>query len=213
MIQEWKWHLTNWTKPWTLGRLLNSFNFNFFDCRFLRLSLFSLERGTSFCQWIIIFATWSRHLIRMNTMKTLGPNSVKIRIHLQFQIQSDHQNFTFVLIFKFHLETWIWSGVACAFSPKKFRSQFSSDWEPKLTKQNKTSWKRKLWISATWRRPTLVQGFPKKSRHWSTNMSKVAICSKSATPVHSKTSHVVTSWSHEWLIEDFCRREEPTGSS
>ena len=37
--------------------------------------------------------------------------------------------------------------------------------------------------------------------------------SKSSTPLHSKTSHVVTSHSHEWLIEDFVRREESTGSS
>lgn len=44
-------------------------------------------------------------------------------------------------------------------------------------------------------------------------MSKGTICSKSATPLHSKTSHVVTSHSHEWLIEDFVRREESTGSS
>lgn len=37
--------------------------------------------------------------------------------------------------------------------------------------------------------------------------------SKSATPLHSKSAHVVTSWCHEWQIEDFVRREEQTGSS
>ena len=29
----------------------------------------------------------------------------------------------------------------------------------------------------------------------------------------SKNSHVVTTWSHEWLIEDFFRREEAVGSA
>ncbi len=37
--------------------------------------------------------------------------------------------------------------------------------------------------------------------------------SKSATPVQSKHSHVVTTWCHEWLIEDFVRREEQISQS
>jgi len=37
--------------------------------------------------------------------------------------------------------------------------------------------------------------------------------SKSATPLTSKLSHVVTTWCHEWLIEDFIRREEPVSSA
>ena len=37
--------------------------------------------------------------------------------------------------------------------------------------------------------------------------------SKSATPLQNKQSHVVTTWSHEWLIEDFVRREEHVGQS
>ena len=37
--------------------------------------------------------------------------------------------------------------------------------------------------------------------------------SKSSTPSSSKNSHVVTTWSHEWLIEDFFRREEAVGSA
>ena len=37
--------------------------------------------------------------------------------------------------------------------------------------------------------------------------------SKSATPIQGKQSHAVTTWCHEWLIEDFVRREEQVGSS
>ena len=51
---------------------------------------------------------------------------------------------------------------------------------------------------------------------WAHNIGKMALrenYSKSSTPSSSKNSHVVTTWSHEWLIEDFFRREEAVGSA
>ena len=37
--------------------------------------------------------------------------------------------------------------------------------------------------------------------------------SKSSTPLSTRQSHLVTKGSHEWLIEDFMKREETTGIS
>ena len=37
--------------------------------------------------------------------------------------------------------------------------------------------------------------------------------SKSTTPLSTRQSHTVTKGSHEWLIEDFMKREETTGIS
>ena len=37
--------------------------------------------------------------------------------------------------------------------------------------------------------------------------------SKSTTPLSTRQSHIVTKGSHEWLIEDFLKREETTGIS
>ena len=37
--------------------------------------------------------------------------------------------------------------------------------------------------------------------------------SKSTTPLSTRQSHIVTKGSHEWLIEDFMKREETTGIS
>lgn len=37
--------------------------------------------------------------------------------------------------------------------------------------------------------------------------------SKSATPIQSKQSHAVTTWCHEWQIEDFVRRDEQISQS
>ena len=37
--------------------------------------------------------------------------------------------------------------------------------------------------------------------------------SKSTTPLSTRQSHIVTKGTHEWLIEDFMKREEVTGTS
>ena len=37
--------------------------------------------------------------------------------------------------------------------------------------------------------------------------------SKSTTPLSTRQSHIVTKGTHEWLIEDFMKREETTGVS
>ena len=52
----------------------------------------------------------------------------------------------------------------------------------------------------------------------SLQMTSSAVCerdhnSKSTTPLSTRQSHTVTKGSHEWLIEDFMKREETTGIS
>ena len=45
------------------------------------------------------------------------------------------------------------------------------------------------------------------------NNDNARYASRSTTPLSTRQSHIVTKGSHEWLIEDFTKREETTGTS
>ena len=61
----------------------------------------------------------------------------------------------------------------------------------------------------------LMAGSSNGNIHMATiaNNDNARYASRSTTPLSTRQSHIVTKGSHEWLIEDFTKREETTGTS